>query len=207
MKTLALWLSAVALTATACGKQDSPQTVGNPACPNGTSCKINVEEKDAGGYYAQFDYRLPTNCEDQAFRFTSLKSTDRTVVAKTTDGDDIIADVQLFITDDGNYTGTYSEKTLKRIEGGVIQTTAINNQKEIKGTWAIQSNKIVVNGIGQGEAVRARGFPGIQFTLQDDQQLNPTLKGKQLSFITSLSKTSKDGKSVADACVKTEAKK
>jgi len=206
MKSLALTLVALATLATiGCGKKDETPVQAAQPCTQGTACKVVLKAEDAKPYFSKFLYNEKAVCADKTLKFSWLTMTDRLVVAKTTDGDDILADIQLFLTDDGNYTGFYQEKTVKRGEEGVTLVTAINNKKDLKGTWSVQTPKdqdpqLAIDGFGSGLAVNSRGWPGVQFTLPKDEQINPTLAEKSISFIAVRSNTSKDGKTADQAC-------
>ncbi len=209
MKKLALTL--VAMTALAgCGKQDTAAAPVAAPCTEGTTCKAVVKSDDANGYFSKFVYNEKPTCTDKTFKFNWLTLSDRIVVAKTTDGDDIIADIQLFLTADGAFTGFYQEKTVKRGEEGVTQVTAINNKKDLSGSWSIQVPKdadptLAIDGFGAGLAVKSRGWDGVQFTLAKDEQINAVLAEKKLAFIQMHSNTSKDGKTFDQLCPATGA--
>lgn len=189
-----------AILAVACGKQETQAPTPAPECKTGISCKTGVDEKQAGAIYAKYKYQEVGQCSDGSLRHTWLVLADRIVVAKTTDGKDIVADMQVFLYDDGSYTGTYQELTQERGDMGFWKTVSTANQKALAGTWAIQQSQIMIEQFGLGDNVNARGWPGIQFTLAKDNSINPVLGEKQINLITTRSKTSKDGKSVDAIC-------
>ena len=202
MKTWALGLFAgvVAVAASGCGKQDVPQTAAPVHCDTGISCKVAVDEKQAAETYAKFKYQKVGSCADNSRRFTWLIGSDRLVVAKTSDGNDVVADLAIFLNDDGTYTGVYREKTQVRGEVGFWKTTEIKNKKDLAGTWALQRNQIMISDLGLGDAATVRGWPGVQFTLAKDTKINATLGEKQLNLILTRSLVSKDGQTIEQAC-------
>jgi hypothetical protein len=187
-----------------CGKQESQQATPPPECA-GVACKLSVEEAKAGEVYAKFKYQKVGSCEDGSRRFSWLTLANRVVIANTIDHNDIVADLQLFLNDDGSYTGVYQEKTQKRVEMGFWQTVEINNKQDLKGTWGTQKNQIMIEGLGLGSAVTARGWPGIQFPVAEDTKAFGSLAGHKVNLITTRSNVSKDGQTVEQACAEEKA--
>lgn len=205
MKKMAFWLVAAAVAA-GCGKQESPAAPAAAACTTaGTACKVPVRPEEAATFANKYKYQTVGTCADKSLRFSWLTLSDRIVVATTTDGNEVVADLAVMLMDDGSLSGFYQEKTQKRGEEGFWQTIEIKNKKDLTGRWAPQGLQVAIDGFGLGDPVLTRGWSGLQFTLPEDTTVwNAALAKKQISLIVAHSTISKDGKTVDQTCAEAQ---
>jgi hypothetical protein len=207
MKSWAFGLLAVGvlIAVAGCGKDEAQKAAVADHCDTGFACKVTVDDKQVAETYAKFKYQKIGACSDSTRRFSWLILSDRLVVAKTPEGNDIVADMAVYLNDDGSYSGFYQEKTQVRGEMGFWKTIETKNKKALAGTWATQGTQIMVSDLGLGDAVNARGWPGLEFKLAKDNKVNPILGDKQINLILTRSLVSKDGQTIDQACAEEKA--
>ncbi len=199
MKTLGLMFTALALTA-GCSK-DNANTNQAQACGLGTTCDAKVTADTAAAYYKQFDYKVDGDCQaaPTALRFVWIGSMNRLVVAKNADGTEVVAELNLYLKDDGTYTGEYQENVQKLTEPGFWQNVSVQNKKDLAGTWSTSDKSIVVSSLGTGNPSILRNLPAVDFKV-DGTTLNTALNGQSLSLAPIRSKISKEMKTISQFC-------
>jgi hypothetical protein len=104
--------------------------------------------------------------------------------------------------------GTCADKTLrftwlaltqKRIEEGFYQTIESKNKRDLTGNWSTVGTQLVIDNLGNADAVTVRNWPGIKID-KSVTDLNPLLVGKKLVFVNFRSIISKDGKTADQYC-------
>jgi hypothetical protein len=198
MKKLGLMMSALVFVA-GCGKADNGSPAAGPACASGVTCPVTVTAEQAPTYFKQYQYQTVGTCADKTLRFTWLALSDRIVIAKTADGNDIVAEVNIYLDPAGTYTGEYQENTQKRIEEGFYQTIESKNKRDLTGNWSTVGTQLVIDNLGNADAVTVRNWPGIKID-KSVTDLNPLLVGKKLVFVNFRSIISKDGKTADQYC-------
>ena len=200
MKKLGLTLSALLLVA-GCGKNDSPTTVAVENCATGKTCATKLAPEAASPYFIQFKYEVLGKCDAKAnLRFAWLGLADRVVISKNTDGSDVVAELNLYLSDtDNTYTGEYQENTQKLNADGFYETIESKNKRDLTGKWSIQGTQILIDQVGTGDPVRSSNWPGVQIKIDGDN-LNPALKGVTIVMIKTRSLISKDSQTVDQFC-------
>jgi hypothetical protein len=182
-------LSAAALVLASC----APATTPAPAKPQGLCTNMNCKIGGAPSldYYQQFMVGVDGSCaKPNEMSFTSAIA--QLVMPKENTG---FAQIHLYLKGDGTYTGAYAEPV------GAFGTFNPETQGHIKatkvsGTWYLENDKMVVQGLGIGRKNTA-----------DEMLLQPISSSKlslsslsMISFSQMKAPLNEQGQTVAEYC-------
>lgn len=120
-------------------------------------------------YYNQFLYVGSCPKPVETNMFTTLHSKQEPTLGHTTAGEAIVASLELQLFADGTYFAKYEEWF--RWFDSVSGYSKPEMQKIIKGTWNVQVDQIILDGIGHGEP----GGPADIFIFLEKSIISPAI--------------------------------
>lgn len=143
----------------------SSRAASDAANENHTS-KVMIEGKESNDYYNQFLARTDGSCAKGSvwFRFLSI---DSVLLSKNSSGNDIRAELRIFMSADHTYRAIYQEQEVfEYTELGYKYQ--ILEDKKLAGRWSVESDHIMFEGIGAGSALTYNEKPTIALDFTHD---------------------------------------
>lgn len=194
-------LAAVAALA-ACSKPNQNQQQQAPTCPTNQTCVDQVTPAQAADYFSQFQYKQLGDCHDLStvrFQWLTFESRDEAVIARTQDGNDVVAELNLYLTADGKYTGEYQENVQQLQDSGAYKNIGVQNKRDLTGTWSVQGAQLLISDLGTGDVANVNNWPGVSMKISGTD-LNAALNGQTLLMVNRRSMISKDRETADQVC-------
>lgn len=149
---------------------------GESSSPTLKTKSIQVQGKSPADYFNQFLYRVEGSCENPGkIRFRYLSSEDVSH-GHLPNGNPVITQVRVYLRADQSFSADYVEnEVLEYIPNGYASRTLL--EKKLKGSWRIDDERIVLEGVGNGTGVKFNGKDAVLFVF-DHNISRQGLKGK-----------------------------
>ncbi len=159
-----------ALTLAACGDQSDSRTTN-------TTTNYEVNGKKPDEYFRQFIYRELGECgtihETHLFPMSRAHK-----IGVNRDGRDVLAELSLFLKEDGAYFLFYQEIVVfQYTENGFLWDS--HQEKTISGRWTVSAGKLVLSNIGEATALQYNGYPAMDLRI-DVNLISRGIKGSSM---------------------------
>ena len=143
------------------------------------STTYQVNGMSPENYFRQFLYRQTGSCRSLQEAHHYAMSED-VKIGVTPFGKDVLANLSLFMKEDGTYKALYQEMIVQRYfpDGGGYYYDS-PKERVFAGQWGISGGKLVLSGLGQASALQYNGRPTAQLVVEVDI-LSAGFKGKTL---------------------------
>ena len=175
----------------ACAKEDS----GSAGATEERKNETTIQGKSAEEYYNQFIYYIEGDCK-KGYAYEHYLAGRSILIGKDSTGRDLRANFKVKMQRNHTFTAAYEEQAVIRYtEGGMHYK--IVGQKEISGTWSIDKEKILFEGLGQGVSLKYNDVESINLKFSTDL-ISPGLAMSE--FIFSMHSSSVDEKEFIEFC-------
>lgn len=162
----------------ACSISGAAAKADDPASPS----RILVNGESPEIFYSRFLLKTEGQCSDQSmyFKFASSYSILNKIGVNSA-GQDILVDLHLYLVSSSEYVALYEEHdVLNYTELGY--TWRVERASTLRGTYRIQDDKLVINGLGVATGLQYNNRAAIELEMSNDV-VTPGFKGMKMLMI------------------------